>query len=406
MELYDQARFGLLELGVQLPQEPQILGGGAYATAYATECGRVVKITGDREERLAALLARESPQPHLVHVEHVFSLGAMTVIVVERLTRLPQNIKAHWWTPWELGASEETPKERAHRAWGQRFEGPPPPEILLVAQAHAAIARSIRAAGILYCNDAHAANVMVRPSTGEIVLSDLGLTRTSKKLEAPLLPRPGIEGGDDGDCHRDPVPPRPAPPELVRAPDPRKVQWERDAVLWPLRHRDAQVGDVLRVRAVDRERGVVNLERLPQVKPANEPPRPDPFWGVERGAMSRAALEQMPMPPARNNPGAFQRPPARDEPPAGMPPSQWERAKREGCCPCGAGPGGCPVDYQLQRMGLYKDQGWRGKGLVPAEEYRLKDLVDQIARAREEELFGPRRGKPWAEGIEWIKKAK
>jgi hypothetical protein len=48
----------------------------------------------------------------------------------------------------------------------------------------------------------------------------------------------------------------------VRAPDLNKVQWDRDTVLWPLAKRDAQVGDVLRVRAVDRERGVVNLERL------------------------------------------------------------------------------------------------------------------------------------------------
>jgi hypothetical protein len=201
---------------------------------------------------------KRSPQRHLLRVDEVYAMGRSTVIVAERLDPLPYPLSAQWRRPSSMAAQAQYRPSRMDLlgyddGWGHRtvhsreehYGGE------AVVDAHFAIARDMLAAGILECQDAHRANVMVRPGTGDVVLSDLGCSRSSVNVDPPRLLRPGIDDGDGGDVHVDPAPPK--------ARDPREVPWPEA--------RKAAEGDRFQVVRVDQARGMVVLERLPRAEP-------------------------------------------------------------------------------------------------------------------------------------------
>lgn len=247
--LYTEVRTGLALIGVPLPAVPVQLGKGVYAKAYATDDGRVAKITGDLTERYAAMLAMRSPQRHLVRVDAVYKVDdRYTVTVVERLQPL---------------------STLQRKQWGQTPE---------MDKVYAAIQADAKAVGITSLTDLHYQNVMVRPSTGDIVASDLGVSRSSEQPEPPPIPRPGIDDGDPGDVDV----PRPAPPK----PDPRAVAWDFAV-------RQAKAGDKYLVVKEFPERGEVWLELGPQAKTPAPLPGVDPWY-------ARPAIREFRMaPPGR-----------------------------------------------------------------------------------------------------------
>jgi hypothetical protein len=190
---YDQAREGLATHGVVLPPYPQrrYLGGGAHASVYEADGNLAVKITDDLSERYAALLVRDNPQPGLVRVDHVFAMpnewrhNHVTVIVCELLAPLPDGFAAQWFAarPYHLGPAYPSDLRRVEmEAWPVR-----------VTQTARAIHRGLDAAGIFGCTDCHEHNLMMRPSTGEIVLADLGCSE-SPRSPVTLLYSPGTVG--------------------------------------------------------------------------------------------------------------------------------------------------------------------------------------------------------------------
>lgn len=185
----------------------ECLGSGSYASAYATEDGRVVKITSDISERYAALLVMRTPHRNLVRVDHVFAYGSQTVIVVERLGR-----RTGLWYASHSGIVKHAqlgPARREiwnedrgfHVDWAPTWQcslshGLPPDERFLLFLE--GTANGLLAAGVLSCTDLHQGNVMTRESTGDLVLSDLGCTTSSSQPEPAELPQLGISDGDDG----------------------------------------------------------------------------------------------------------------------------------------------------------------------------------------------------------------
>jgi hypothetical protein len=271
---YDLVRLGLSQCGVTLPPEPRALGSGAYATAYATEDGRVVKITGDRKERFAAMLVRDNPQPFIVRVDHVFAYDRQTVIVAERLTKIPEELRVRWKTlQYDLTRiGQHGPQIQRNGKWSPntgaesvRHTGRPmAPEDWDLLEYQENIARSLLDAGITNADDVHYDNVMIRPSTGQIVVSDLGHTASQTEIAALPIPQPGIECGDDGDVHITPPPPKPPVPPVFRAPDPAAVRWNRDEVAWHPHREKCRPGQMFKIAQVDAERGVVRLEKVPE----------------------------------------------------------------------------------------------------------------------------------------------
>lgn len=204
---YQVVRLAMAQLGVPLPPEPQTLGSGAYASVFATEDNRVVKVTEDLSERYAAELVRQqvskgTPHPNVVRVDHVFTWGSRTVTVNERLTPLTEAEMRL--TEAEMRLMHDAAIYDVVRDIDDAWVDNPGNATKLTALQRAqvlGIRAGLLAAGITSWTDFHQWNVMKRanPAGGwHYVVSDLGRT----KSPAPLiqgLPLPGVECGDDGD---------------------------------------------------------------------------------------------------------------------------------------------------------------------------------------------------------------
>lgn len=263
---YQQLRLALALQGVPLPAVRVPLGSGAYASVYATDDGRVVKVTEDLSERYAAELVRQqvakgTPHPNVVRVDHVWAWKHWTVTVNERLEPLTEQERLTvngGCLPYNvvdvLTRAESYPDGVARMPWV------------------VGIAQGLRAAGITSWTDLHGWNIMKRRRADggwDFVISDLGRTN-SPRPDPVKLPMPGVECGDGGDVD-DGEARRQAKAREDAEAAARKAKAdaikllaanppEADCIVWP-EWRGMGPGDVLKIQE-RRDQHVVKVERV------------------------------------------------------------------------------------------------------------------------------------------------
>lgn len=153
------------------------IGTGSHAQVFATLDGRALKITNDNGDRMGSLLAMATPTRGIAHVMGVWDMpNGCAAILSERLTRLSHNDRELWdyHRPCHGGARDGGGVLTDQQALAVK------PRARWLIESNQVIEESLALVGIDYWHDNHGGNLMLRPSTGELVICDLGYTESGR----------------------------------------------------------------------------------------------------------------------------------------------------------------------------------------------------------------------------------
>jgi serine/threonine protein kinase len=192
-KILDHYKDRLEKAGIKIGENPEALGAGATGTAYHIGNNKVLKITKDRSEANACNRIKGKKLKNVYEIYDVFELDDLGVYVIhqELLAPLDPVVTKNWsksYTAltravnrkWSLEEALDELEAEWEGGWGPTPEESAKPAVKeAFAQAYNGL-KELEENRIIF-RDFHYKNIMKRPSSGELVIIDLGVSRSPER---------------------------------------------------------------------------------------------------------------------------------------------------------------------------------------------------------------------------------